>query len=56
MAGKVNSKVYESRLKSSQADQDTILECEKIRFIFQHRSSCEPHNSSIDIVVLRSHW
>ena len=48
--------VCEGQLKSSLADQDTLIECDQIRFIFQHCSLCDSHISSIGVAVLGSHW
>ena len=35
--------IYKGWLKSSKADQYNLLECNRIRFIFQHCSICCPH-------------
>ena len=35
---------------------DTLMECDQMRFIFQHISSCCVHTSSIISAVLGSHW
>ena len=35
------------------ADQDTLMECDKMKFIFQERPLCRPH---IGVAVLGSHW
>ena len=46
------STTYEDRMKSSSADQDTFMECDQMRFIFQH---CHPYGlrtSSIVVAVL----
>ena len=52
---------YEGHLKSSLADQNTLMECEQMKFIFQHilpskskshqQQICEPMNLSV-----HSHW
>ena len=47
--------VYKGQLKSSQADQDTFMECDQIKFIFQHSFSCV-YNFSISFAMLGSHW
>ena len=47
--------IYEGRLKSSLADQDTFVECDQMKFIFQHITPCGPHTSSIVVPVLGSH-
>ena len=47
--------IYECRLKSSKADDDALLECDQIRFIFQHNPPCGPRNSAIDAAVFGSH-
>ena len=41
-----------SWLKSSQADQDALMECDQI--IYSPPRS--PHTSSIDVAVLGYHW
>ena len=43
-------------MKSSWADQDTLMECDQMRFIFQHSSPFSPHTFSIDVAMLESHW
>ena len=45
--------VYEVWLKSSKADQDTLIE---IRFIFQQSPPFSSHTSSIGVAELGSHW
>ena len=50
-----NNEVYEGWLKSLLADQDTLMECDKMRFTFQHSSTCSPHISSIGVTVLGPH-
>ena len=35
--------VYEGWLKSSLADLDSLIQCDQMRFIFQHSSHCSPH-------------
>ena len=42
---------YEGKVKHSKADQCTFMECDQIRFIFQHAPH-GPHTSSISILVL----
>ena len=44
--------MYKHLLKNSLADQDTLIECDKMNYIFQH----SPHTSRIDVAVLGSHW
>ena len=46
---------YEVRLKISRADNDTLIECNQIKFILQHRPSCGQHNSYIGVAVLGFH-
>ena len=48
--------VYEVQLKSSLVDQDTLMECEQMKFIFQHSPPSGSCTSSIDGAVLGSHW
>ena len=48
--------LYESRLKISQADQITHMECDQMRFVFQYNPPCGPHTFSIGIADLGSHW
>ena len=48
--------IYKDWLKSSQAHQDILMECDQIRFIFQYSPPCSPLTSSISVVVLGSHW
>ena len=43
-------------LKSSQADQNTLMGCDQMRLIFQHNPPCRLHSSSIGVVVLGFHW
>ena len=43
---------YETQLKSSLAVQDILMECDQMRFNFQHNPSSVMHTSSIDIAVL----
>ena len=47
---------YEGRLKSPQANQDTLMECDKMRFILQHRPPCGCPHTSVGVVMLGSHW
>ena len=47
---------YEGQSKCSLADQDTLMECDQMKFIFQNHSPCGPHTSSTSVVVLGSHW
>ena len=48
--------IYQGRLKGSKAEHNTIMECDQIRFIFQHSALFGSHISSIGIAVLGSHW
>ena len=48
--------IYKDQLKSSLADQDILMECGQMRFIFQQDVPCTPHPSSIGIAALGSHW
>ena len=44
-------------MKSSQADQDTVMTCDQMRFIFQHSPPCGLHAFSFNgVPVLGSHW
>ena len=45
--------IYESWLKSSQDNKNTPIECDQMRFIFQHNLSSGLHNSSINVGF---HW
>ena len=47
---------YEGWLKSLLPDQDTFIECNQMRVIFQYSSPHGIHMSSITIAVLGSHW
>ena len=47
--------ILERGLKSIQADQDKLTECDQI-FIFQHRSLCGPHTSFMSVAELGPHW
>ena len=48
--------IYKDQLKSSQADQDTPMECDQIRFNFQQSLLCSPCNSFIGVLVHISSW
>ena len=48
--------IYEDQLKSSLADQDTLMECDQMRFILQRSIPCGPHFSSIGVTMLGFHW
>ena len=50
-----NFSVYKGQLKSLYVDQNTLIECDQTRFIFQHCLLCSPHTSYIDVVMLGSH-
>ena len=47
---------FEGQLKSLWANQDNLMECGQMRFIFQRGSPCSPHTSSIGVAVFGSHW
>ena len=47
---------YEGWLKSLLADQDTLLECDGMRFIFQHSLHCRLHTCSIRVAVVEFYW
>ena len=47
---------YEGYLKSSQAHQDTHLECDQTWFIFQHHSPYSLHTTSINVTMLGFYW
>ena len=55
LVGKAYLIIYEGQLKSSLADQDTLMGCDPMRFIFQHSPPCGPYISFIRVVVFRSH-
>ena len=40
----------------SMYNQDTLMECDQMRFTFQHSSSCGPHMSTISVAGLASYW
>ena len=40
---------YKGQLKSSSANKDTLIECDQMRFIFQHSLPCSLHSSSISV-------
>ena len=44
------------RRKRPYANQDTLTECEQMRFIFQYSTPFGPHTSPIDVTLLRPHW
>ena len=48
--------LYEGRLKSQWADQDTPMECGQMRFIFQYSPSCSLHTTSIGVEMFGSNW
>ena len=48
--------INELQLKSSKADQDTIIQCEQMGFIFQYSPPWHPHISLNFVAVLRSFW
>ena len=44
-------------MKSSLAEQDTLMECNKGGLFFNIApATCDPHTSSIGVAVLGSHW
>lgn len=43
------------RLKSSKADQETLMEYEQMYFLFRHNLSHGPH-TSINVAVHGSNW
>ena len=47
---------YKGHLKSSKADQYIFIECDQMRFIFQHSFLSNTLTSSIGIAVLESYW
>ena len=48
--------VYNYWMKSSKADQDTLIEYDQMRFILQHSNLCDADTSSVVVIVLGSHW
>ena len=51
-----NLSIYEGQLKRSCTDQDTLMECDQIRFDFQYSNPCAgPYTSSTGVAVLGSH-
>ena len=46
---------YESWLKSSLTDQDTLKEYKQMRFIFQYSPLCSSYSSCTGIAVIGSH-
>ena len=51
-----NWALYEGWLKSSKADQDTLMKCNQMRFIFQHSPLFDSHTFSIGVAMLRFCW
>ena len=39
--------IYKGWLKSSSADQDTLMECDQMILIFQHKLLCDPLTCSV---------
>ena len=48
--------IYGDRLKSSSADQDTVMECDQMNFIFWHSPLYSQHTFSISVADLGSSW
>ena len=47
--------MYEVKLKSSLADQDILMKCDQMEFLFLHSPPCGRYIFSISVVVLRSY-
>ena len=47
---------YKGQIKSWFAEQDILMECDQMGFIFQHNPPSDPHTPFINFAVLGSHW
>ena len=43
-------------MESSLADQNTLMECDQMKFIFQYGSPFSPSTFAIDVAVHGLHW
>ena len=49
------TRLYEGWQKGSETNQDTLMECDQIRFIFQNGLPYGPQITSIGVAVLGFH-